>query len=212
MNITEANEDMSFSEKEKERIRNVLGFFVKESNKNILLVALFKRLFFLDRRSFLETGVPFTKYTYSAKPQGPVPMGLEWELKGLDNPNPEFVGADTVIKLRKPPSTKAEYDEYYYDLTDWDWEINKKIFTPYELRLLEEIADCCKDKTGAELTQEAHKCCSWRKAFQSGRGDGENVDFYDEAGSHDDPYTGEEREIMDKARHEMAQLFSTAET
>jgi len=203
---------MSFSERERGRIRNILGFFVKESNKDILLVALFKRLFFLDRLSFLETGITRTNYTYSAKPNGPVPKFLENELKGIDqSTNPEIVGVDMVVKLKKPASKKAEYEESYFALTDRNWEIDQKIFTPYELRLLKKIAERCKDKTGAELIEESHRCFSWINAFQSGKGNGKILNFRDEIGSEDDPYNEEERESLDLSIQETKLLLSGVE-
>ena len=208
---------MSFKEIEKERIRNILGYFVKESNKDILLKKLFKMLFFLDRSAYLETGVPLTGYTYHAKGHGPVPMHLELELKNRTNTlDPELVGACSVIKRKKSPSPKAGYEESNYVLVDKGWELNKKVFTPYEIQLLKKIADVCREKTGAELEQDAHKCVSWKNAYKEGKGDGNPLNFCDEDGSasdlytNGDPYTKEEREVMTLATDEIAQLLSDA--
>ena len=200
---------MSFSQLEKERIRNILGFFIKESNKDILYMALFKRLFFLDRQAFLETGVPITKYSYSAKPLGPVPIDLEMELKGKANPN-AAVEADSVIRLRKPSSPKADSAEGFFDLVDNNWKINEQIFTLYEIELLQRIAEGCKQETGKQLSHYSHDCASWVKAFHE-KGEGAHITFYDEAGSSDDPYTPEERERLDSSRLGMELLLSDAE-
>jgi hypothetical protein len=198
--------EMPFSERDKARIRNMLGYFVKNAEK-VRFVTLFKMLFNVDRLSYIERGIPVTGYTYYAKENGPVPLQLEHELKGILSSasweKDESVGARSVIRLERPKTPKAEPEEQFFKLTSHKWRFNNEILTPSEIDLLDQTLKRGEGKTGNDWIKYGHReWPSWIKPYyDEEQGDGSKVNLDDELDGSYSYYSEEDHKNMAAARY-----------
>jgi len=173
---------MPFSIREKERIKNILGYIVQKS-KDVRYAKLFKMLFDLDRNSYIQRGVPVTGYTYYAKKNGPVPLHLELELKRKPVPaslgRDESVDALSVIRLERAKTDKAGPDEQFFELTHRkDWQFNKDVLSPVEFELLEQTISRGGNETGTAWIGYGHQeWPSWVQTYRGGDGKGNPINM-----------------------------------
>ena len=134
-------------EHQREKLLNMIAYFSKHTKK-CGRTKLLKLLYHADFRHFKETGRPITGLRYYAWKWGPVPTELWRELKDeryrgedlrksfgilIDERNDRF-----ELKLRKP------------------FKFIPVIFTPRELKIIEDVATIFRDADGDTMVDSTH--------------------------------------------------------
>lgn len=194
----------------KERARNIVLFFVQNS-KQIRYTKLFKLIFLADRIAYLKTGRTLTEYRYFAKPQGPVPLSLEHEIKGHEEDKFKdiYVGIASTIRLEKPKGRQKDDEMSLVALPGQSF--NEEVFTPCELDILADIFKEYGHCTGAELSTYVHQFPSWEITYADGSGDGAPIDLNLDTNGFDDPLSREERMAINAASQEISFIDSARE-
>lgn len=126
------------------RILNAILFFV-ENTKRPSKTKIFKLLYFLDFIHTNETGKGVTSLDYFAWPKGPIPMEIYKPMQ--DGKLPEYLVGKVV--LRKLTSGKCEY---FGGLIESDLSV----FTPRQIRLMQELAKKFSDADAEEISLASH--------------------------------------------------------
>ncbi len=168
----------------KEKLINAILFFVKNT-KNCRKMKLFKLLYFLDFIHFKLYGTTVTGLDYFAWRKGPVPKKLYFE----------FGDEDELEKYKKFFKVIKETDEE--DSKSYSFNIVPKakpdlsIFTPNELKIVEDVAFQFKDATANQMSEITHlKNTPWDKTKKE-KGDGALIN-YELAIDEDSPLSVEE--------------------
>ncbi len=132
----------------REKLINAIIYFVQNTN-NCGLTKLMKLLNKFEFQIFNQTGTPPIGLKYYAWERGPVAKDL-WE--DIVDDRAQDISDTFSVAFRKTP----DYDFYKINVRDGH-EFNDFIFTPRELRVMQEIANECCNKSAGELTRESHQ-------------------------------------------------------
>lgn len=132
----------------REKLINAIIYFVKNTRK-CGLTKLMKMLNKFEFEVFKQTGTPPIGLKYYAWDRGPVAKNL-WE--DFVDHRAHDINDVFSVKFRKTP----DYDFYDISIRDGH-EFNDFIFTPRELRVLQQISEECFSKSAGELTRESHQ-------------------------------------------------------
>lgn len=117
---------------------------------------IYKLLAELDFRHFEATGLPVTNQEYEAYPKGPVPKALDKEItKGKDLVLPEDFSESLKIEntlFKNELGKKFSGFKYIAQRKP-----NKKVFSPRQQKLLDDIACIYKDSTATEASNASHE-------------------------------------------------------
>jgi uncharacterized phage-associated protein len=150
----------------REKLINAVVFFATNT-QHCGKVKLFKLLYLLDFAHFRQTGRSVTGLEYRAWKMGPVPLELvqEWEQLEPDMAKAVDIVPEKVIDyIRERVVPKATFDD--------------SLFTPRELRMMEEIAARFRDELTKPLIGFTHEDRGpWDKIWDSGRGNNERIPY-----------------------------------
>ncbi len=124
------------------RILSLLSFFTTQTNF-CGRTKLAKLLFYCDWRHLKETGRTITGLSYLTYPFGPLPKNLNDALRDPSTPIGKYVSYNPESEgLKKPMVVKASFD--------------KKLFTPFELKILDEAVFIFKDVSSKDMVKSSH--------------------------------------------------------
>lgn len=147
---------------------------VKRPNKTLL----YKMLAELDFRHFSETGFPTTDLEWIAFPKGPVPSQLHNEItKGSDIVLPvDLAEALSCRKTTKKTRDGRTFDEFVFTARR---KADLTIFTPRQVRILEEVAEIYKHATATQASAASHEPnAPWTKTVRT-KGEGAKIILVD---------------------------------
>ena len=182
----------------KQKIINSILYFSKQV-KHPSKLKIFKLLYFLDFKHFKETGRSVTNYKYYAWEHGPVPKELFDELK--DEISEEFKNfftlrktqiSDEIEKIEFIPKQKPDFE----------------IFTPRELRIMDELILIFRDTSPKQMSEISHLHNTPWDRTKKEKGMNEEIDYLLSIDS-DSPLTVEEAEFYLKDREEFLNNYPT---
>ena len=144
-------------DKYRRKLLEAMVFFSsRQGVKNPSKMMMYKLLAELDFRHFQQTGLPVTNLEYRAYKWGPLPEKLHQEItkddslvlpadfaEGLKVEKTEFTGDDGKV-----------YEGFKYIARR---KPNLKVFSPRQVRLLEEVATIYKTATATEASKASHE-------------------------------------------------------
>lgn len=133
------------------KLLNAVLYFASKTNKPNLTKIL-KLLYFLDFTHFKETGYPSINLIYYAWQNGPVPKGFYEEVQGGKVPD-DFADKLAIIPSERWETTHPERKEYIFKSIK---KANLSVFTPRELRIMDNLCDIYRDATASQMTEITH--------------------------------------------------------
>ena len=131
------------------KLLNAVLFFAKKT-KHVNLTKLSKLLYLLDFTHFKQTGYPSIGLKYYAFERGPVPKDFWLEIREGAVPD-DFIGKIALIpKTDELDSTFKEIEIKAVRPPDLS------VFTPRELKILEELAFIYKDVWAWQMSEISH--------------------------------------------------------
>ena len=152
--------------REREKMFNALIYFT-QNVRHPGKVKLFKLLNFLDFSHFEKTGRSVTGLEYAAFKMGPVPTKLysEWE-----NPTKEFIAHNYKQKVKAGLFVREELKPRH--------EFDARLFSKYELGLMERLAKCHFNDTAESMTELSHFDTGyWAEVWSNGAGKGNHIPY-----------------------------------
>ena len=155
---------------QRQRLVHALAYFAAKV-KNPFKVKMFKLLFLFDFTHFKETGLPATDSSYYAWDRGPVPKDLFEELEEGRVPD-DLNGLisivtqqreDGFVSYRFAPRAKSKPD--------------LSVFTPRQIRIMDELIEIYRDATGAEMSEISHLPKSPWDRTRKEKGDYAEIDY-----------------------------------
>jgi uncharacterized phage-associated protein len=147
---------------QKEKLANAILYFVKNT-KNCGKTKLFKLLYFLDFLHFKRYGTTVTGLDYYTWPKGPVPQKLYSEFAEEDG-SEIYKDFFKIIRKTDPDDPKQFYSFRFIPKA----QFNHKIFSPRELKIMEEVAFQFKNSSASEISEISHlKNKPWYKTKES---------------------------------------------
>lgn len=148
----------SFYRIQKEKLGNILIHIADKtkSNKDVYpsLTKVLKLLYLIDETSVKETGVPITWLDHYAWKRGPVATDVYFEVERLKKKNV----IDKDLSLNEYISAESkEHRSSKYTCIIPKKAFNNRIFSKYEMAIIEEVLKKYGDKTAKELEDETHK-------------------------------------------------------
>jgi len=135
----------------RDKLLNAILYFASNTKKPNLTKIL-KLLYFLDFTHFKETGYPSINLLYYTWEYGPVPKDFYQEVKDGNVPE-DFADNLTII-----PSNR--WDQDYPGLKEYIFRSRKKpnvgVFTPRELKIIENLCDIYRDATANQMSEITH--------------------------------------------------------
>jgi uncharacterized phage-associated protein len=132
-----------------QKILNAIRYFVRNA-RNVGLTKLLKLLYFLDFMYYKKHGLSVTLFDYQAFDFGPVPRELYESIK-TDN-LPDYLRHEVFFD--KQMDDTAIYPSYKIRTRkspiDFSW------FSPYEKKMLEEVAEIFYDADAKTMTEISH--------------------------------------------------------
>jgi uncharacterized phage-associated protein len=129
----------------RKKLLNSVLFFAKNT-KYLNLTKISKLLYFLDFTHFEKTGYPSIGLDYYAFPRGPVPRDFWAEIKDCNVPE-DFKGKLALILK------KGDYKEVEIRAIK---QPELSVFTPREIKILEDLAFIFKEARGKDITEVSH--------------------------------------------------------
>ncbi len=133
----------------REKLLNAVLFFAKKA-KFVNTTKISKLLYFFDFTHFKQTGYPSIGLRYYAFPKGAVPKDFWLEIKDGNVPD------DFKNKL----SLIVKQDEYNPKFKEIEFKAKKSpdlsVFTPREIKILENLAFMFKDVKAREISEISH--------------------------------------------------------
>lgn len=178
---------------QRERLIGAIVFFAKNT-KYCGKTKLMKLLYFLDFCHFKQTGKTVTGSEYFAWQRGPVPVAVFDE---LSNMKPDLAKEITVVPIEKFQKIQAKKD------------FKGDVFTPRQLRLLEQIAYIFKEAKAEDMVEVTHlRNQPWHKTLTQ-KGEFQKIDYLLAIdGTSDCICEDDAREIMNEIT-EMHEIFGT---
>ena len=131
------------------KLLNAALYFAKKT-KHLNLTKLSKLLYFLDFTHFKHTGYPSIGLKYYAFERGPVPKDFWLEIKEGIVPD-DFIGKLALIpKIDDLDQTTKEIEIRAMEMPDL------LVFTPREIKILEELAFIYKDAWAWQISEVTH--------------------------------------------------------
>jgi len=143
--------------KSRQRLLEAIVFFSQAKKiKNPSKMMMYKLLAEMDFRHFEETGLPVTNLEYEAFPKGPVPKVLNTEITS---------GKELIIPKDFEDALRIENTEFENEFGEkvagFKWiakrKPNTKIFSPRQLRIMDEVAFIYKKSTATEASKASHE-------------------------------------------------------
>lgn len=131
------------------KLLNAMIFFASRTNR-VNLGKLSKLLYFLDFMHCNQTGYPSIGLSYYAFEKGPVPRDLWLEIKDADVP------ADfkrSIALMKRTDDFIPDYKEVEVRALA---QPDLSVFTPREMKILDNLAFVYRDATAAEMSEVAH--------------------------------------------------------
>lgn len=132
----------------RKKLLNAVLFFAK-NNKRLNLTKLAKLLYFFDFDHFKKTGYPSIGLQYYTFEHGPVPKDFWVEIKDCEVPE-DFKGKLAITLIEDEYSNRKEI--LIRAITDPDLSV----FSPRELKILENLAFIYKDATASQMSEISH--------------------------------------------------------
>ncbi|MBM4433483.1 MAG: DUF4065 domain-containing protein [Chloroflexi bacterium] len=133
----------------RKKLLNAILFFAKNT-QNLNLTKLSKLLYFFDFTHFKQTGYPSIGLDYYAFERGPVPRDFWLEIKDGDVPE-DFKGRLALIL--KTDDFAPSYKEIEVRAIE---KPDLSVFTPREMKILEELAFIYKEARGKDISEVTH--------------------------------------------------------
>lgn len=154
-----------------EKLLNAIKFFIKNT-RNVGRTKLFKLLFFLDFIHFKKHGLSVTGLDYYTYDFGPVPQDLYKKIID-DNLPTEFLKDFKIIEEKQEEDNFKQFKFVLKNKNiDLDW------FTPYEIKVLNEVAEIFKYATAKDMTEITHlKNTPWYKTLEE-KGSFQKIDYF----------------------------------
>lgn len=133
----------------RKKLLNAVLFFAKNT-KHLNLTKLSKLLYFLDFTHFNQTGYPSIGLDYYAFERGPVPRDFWAEIKDGDVPE-DFKGKLALIL--RTDDLAPSYKEIEIRAIK---KPDLSIFTPREIKILEDLAFIFKEARGRDISEVTH--------------------------------------------------------
>lgn len=136
---------------------NALIYF-SENVTNLSKTKYYKLLNYLDFTHFRQTGRSVTGLEYFAYPRGPLPKALseEW-----DNPQQDFNQHLQTTTKTFPNSDKISH------ILEPQKKFEDSIFTPFELKIMEDLAQKYFAHTAEEMSNDSHfKTGPWHEIWE----------------------------------------------
>lgn len=190
------------TDKYRQKLLEAIVFFSQRGKiRNSSKMMMFKLLAELDFRHFGETGLPVTNLKHHTYPKGPVADNLFKEItenKELILPL-DFESSLIVEKTQFENKFGKKFEGFKYIAKR---KPNLKIFTPRQIKILEEVAIIYKSATATEASEASHEPnTSWSKAMKD-KGEGAVIDYI-KYGNLKKPMTLELAKEMLKEREAM---------
>lgn len=144
-------------DKYRRRLLEAMVFFSSRRGvRNPSKMMMYKLLAELDFRHFQQTGLPVTNLEYRAYKWGPLPEKLHQEITKDDSLilPADFAEALKVEKTEFAGDDGKVYEGFKYIARR---KPNLKVFSPRQLRLLEEVATIYKTATATEASKASHE-------------------------------------------------------
>lgn len=134
----------------RQKLVNAVLFFAKETS-HLNITKLMKLLNFFDFEHFAETGYPSLGLEYYTFQHGPVPKDFWVEVK--DGNAPDDLKDKIVIRIK--PGEQGEKETEF--IAKPGAQVNFRIFTPREKKILEKLAFIYKDATAKTMSGISHE-------------------------------------------------------
>ena len=131
------------------KLLNAILFFASNT-KRVNLGKLSKLLYFLDFMHFNQTGYPSIGLEYYTFEKGPVPKDFWLEIRDANVPE-DFKGKIGLI--RRTDDFAPSYKEVEVRALE---KPDLSVFTPREMRLLENLAFVYKEATASDMSEVTH--------------------------------------------------------
>jgi uncharacterized phage-associated protein len=132
------------------KLLNAVLYF-SEHTKRCNLTKLLKLLYLLDFTHFKQTGHPSIGLIFYAWKRGPVPKDFYEEIKDGNVPE-DFKGKFAILQ-QEDHSLNADYKEYLFKRI---MKPDETIFTPRELKILQNLCDIFRDATASQMSEVTH--------------------------------------------------------
>ena len=133
----------------RKKLLNAVLFFARNT-KYLNLTKISKLLYFLDFTHLKQTGYPSIGLDYYAFERGPVPRDFWAEIKDCDVPE-DFIGEFALL---------LKTDDFVPSYKEIEIRAIKKpdlsVFSPRELKILEELAFIFKEARGKDISEVTH--------------------------------------------------------
>lgn len=171
------------------KLLNAVLYFAKKT-KHVNLTKLSKLLYFLDFTHFKQTGYPSIGLKYYAFERGPVPKDFWLEIKGGTVPD-DFIG-----KLALIPKTD-DLDQTYTEIEIRPLVMpDLSVFTPREIKILEELALIYKDAWAWQISEVTHLPKQPWDITVRKRGKNKPIDYLDGIDENSEISVGDARESL----------------
>ncbi len=164
----------------RKKILEAIVFFTqKKKLKNPSKTMIYKLLAEIDFRHFAETGLPITNLKYEAFKKGPVPRSFHNEItKGKELVFPEDFQDSFDVQSFDFINEKGEKSKGFNIVARRSPDL--KIFSPRQIRIMEEVAEIYKTATAKDASKGSHEPGKpWSIAVQK-RGEGSIIDLLDD--------------------------------
>lgn len=131
------------------KLLNAVLFFAKNT-KRVNVTKLSKLLYFLDFTHFRQTGYPSIGLRYYAFQKGPVPKGFWLEIK--DGHVPEDFRQKIALLPQNEDLTPGYKETLFRAIANPDMSV----FSPRELKILENLTFVFKDATARDMSEVSH--------------------------------------------------------
>ena len=133
------------------KLLNAVLYFAKDT-KYPNLTKILKLLYFLDFTHFKQTGYPSIGLEYYAWDYGPVPKNFYEEVKDGHVPE-DFAGKFTIIPSDRWEKEHPERTEFLFKAIA---KPNDDVFTPRELKIIENLCVIYRDATANQMKEITH--------------------------------------------------------
>jgi uncharacterized phage-associated protein len=132
------------------KIVNAIKYFVRNTD-NVGLTKLFKLLYFLDIMYFKKHGLKVTMLDYYTFDFGPVPVELYKQISR--NQLPEYISKDIAF-IKEADNDEMKSPKYKINIKNKQIDLDS--FSPYERKMLEEVAFLFKEVDANLISEISH--------------------------------------------------------
>lgn len=148
----------SFYRVQREKLGNILIYISDrtKSNKGVYpsLTKVLKLLYLIDETSVKKSGVPITWLDYYAWKRGPVASDVYFEVERLKKK--QVIDTDLTLDDFITSDTQEHKSSKYTSITPKK-EFNDRIFSKYEMNVINEVLKKYGKKKAQDLEDETHK-------------------------------------------------------